>query len=229
MTTATPTSDPATPARTGPFRGLMRPAIASAIVFMAVAGLAYPLATTGVANLLFPSQAQGSLIVRNGTIVGSRQIGQYFQRPDYFHGRPSTTVAPDPAHADATVDAPYNAAASGASNQGATSRKLLDAVAQRSIAYRQENGLAPNAPIPVDAVTASGSGLDPHISLANARLQAPRVARARNLPLATVNSLIARHSQPPQLDVLGDPRVNVLELNLALDAASPAHRPASQD
>ena len=212
-----------------PFRGIARPVLVSAVFFMALTGLAYPLATVGVANLLFPDQAQGSLIVQNGKIIGSRQIGQYFTRPDYFHGRPSATVGADPADPSQTVDQPYNAGASAASNQGAISKKLLTTVDERARAYRAENGLPPDVPVPVDAVTASASGLDPHISLANARLQAPRVAQERALALAAVTDLITQHTQGRQLGVLGDPRVNVLELNLALDAATPAHRPAPQD
>ena len=212
-----------------PFRDIARPVLVSAVFFMALTGLAYPLATVGVANLLFPDQAQGSLIVQNGKTIGSRQIGQYFTRPDYFHSRPSVTVGTDPADPSQTVDQPYNAGASAASNQGAISKKLLTAVNERARAYRAENGLAPDAPVPVDAVTASASGLDPHISLANARLQAPRVAQERALALAAVTDLITQHTQGRQLGVLGDPRVNVLELNLALDAATPAHRPAPQD
>ena len=212
-----------------PFKGILRPVLVSAVFFMAVAGLAYPLATVGVANLLFPNQAQGSLITQDGKTVGSRQIGQYFTRPDYFHGRPSVTSGADPEDSSKTVDQPYNAGASAASNQGVISKKLLTAVADRAKAYREENGLPADAPVPVDAVTASASGLDPHISLANARLQAPRVARERGLGAAAVSGLINDHTAGLQLGVLGDSRVNVLELNLALDAAAPAHRPAPQD
>lgn len=212
-----------------PFKGIARPVLVSAAFFLVLTGLAYPLATAGVANLLFPTQAQGSLITEGGKVVGSRQIGQYFTRPDYFHGRPSVTVGIDPADPSQTIDQPYNAGASAASNQGAISKKLLRAVEERAQAYRTENRLAPQAPVPVDAVTASASGLDPHISLANARLQAPRVARERALPLPAVIALINAHTQGAQLGLLGEPRVNVLELNLALDAAKPAHRPASQD
>ena len=212
-----------------PFKGIARPVLVSAAFFMAVAGLAYPLTTVGVANLLFPDHAQGSLITQNGITVGSRQIGQYFTRPDYFHGRPSVTSGADPKDPSQTVEPPYNAGASAASNQSVISKKLLTAVADRAKAYREENGLPAEAPVPVDAVTASGSGLDPHISLANARLQAPRVAKARALALGAVTDLIQSHTASRQLGVLGEPRVNVLELNLALDAIAPAHRPAPQD
>lgn len=217
---------PVESAATSAFRGLFRPVVSSAVFFMIVAGVVYPLLTAGVAQVLFPTQAQGSLIMESGQPVGSRLIGQYFKQPRYFHGRPSATVEADPTHPSGTIDAPYDAAASGASNQGVLSKALLQAVAGRARAYRQENGLGPNAEVPVDAVTASGSGLDPGISLANARLQAPRVARARGWPVQKVLGLVARNTAGRQFGFLGDPRVNVLELNLALDAA--AAEPASQ-
>lgn len=203
-------------------KSIARPALVSAIFFMVVTGIAYPLATTGVANLLFPDQAQGSLIVREGQPVGSRQIGQYFTRAEYFHGRPSMTSGADPSDPSKTIDQPYNAALSAASNQGAISKKLLDAVAERTAAYRTENGLAADAPVPVDAVTASASGLDPHISVANARIQAARVAKARGVSTETMLQLVDRNTDGRQLGVLSDPRINVLELNLALDAAQRA-------
>ncbi|KVX22629.1 potassium-transporting ATPase subunit C [Burkholderia ubonensis] len=199
--------------------GLVRPVIASSVLFMLVTGLAYPLLTTGVANVLFPSQARGSLVVRDGVTVGSAVIGQLFARPEYFHPRPSATVGTDPADPAKTVDQPYNAAGSGASNQGAASKKLLADIAARVRAYRQENGLAPDAPVPVDAVTASASGLDPEISIANARLQAARVAKARGVAPDQVTALVERVAAPRQLAVLGEPRVRVLELNMALDRA----------
>ena len=214
------------PAAKSAASGITRPVLVSAVFFMAVTGIAYPLATTGVANILFPDQANGSLIVRDGNAVGSRQIGQYFTRPEYFHGRPSATSGTDPNDPSKTVDQPYNAALSGASNQGAISKKLLDAVAERTTAYRQENGLAADAPVPVDAVTASASGLDPDISIANARLQAPRVAKARGLSTEDVLSLVNQHTTGRQLGFLGDARVNVLELNLALDAVAQGRRAA---
>jgi K+-transporting ATPase ATPase C chain len=197
--------------------GLVRPVLGSAVLFMLVTGLAYPLATTGAAQLLFRHQAQGSLIVHDGRIVGSALIGQNFEQQGYFHPRPSATTATDPADPSKTVAQPYNAANSGASNLGPTSKALIDAVAARVQQYRQENDLAADATVPVDAVTASGSGLDPDISLANARLQAPRVAKARGIPVTEMTIILDRHITPPQLGVLGDPRVNVLELNLALD------------
>lgn len=210
-----------------PFAGVVRPVLVSAVLFMLVTGVAYPLATTGVANLLFPEQAQGSLVVRDGVAVGSRQIGQYFTSAEYFHGRPSATMGADPDDASRTIDQPYNAAASAASNQGVLSRKLLDAVSERAAAYRVENGLSADAPVPVDAVTASASGLDPHISVANGQLQAARVAKARGVAVETVLALLEQNTSGPQLGLLGDPAVNVLALNLALDATAPV-APAAQ-
>ncbi len=207
------------------FGGMLRPAAVSAVFFMVVTGIAYPLATTIVAQALFPDQARGTLIEHNHHLVGSRLIGQYFTQPQYFHGRPSATTGTDPRDPAKTIDQPYNAASSGASNQGALSQALLDAVAARAKAYREENGLALDAKVPIDAVTASASGLDPDISLENARLQAPQVAKARGLPLPMVLSRVELHTAGRQLGVLGDPRVNVLELNLALDEAAPAKSP----
>ncbi|WP_353848145.1 K(+)-transporting ATPase subunit C [Burkholderia sp.] len=180
-------------------------------------GLAYPLLTTGVANVLFPAQARGSLVQQNGATIGSAVIGQQFTRAGYFHARPSATVGTDPADPSKTVDQPYNAAGSGASNQGATSKKLLADITQRVRAYRRENALADGTPVPADAVTASASGLDPEISVANARLQAARVAHARGIDAAQVTTLVERIASPRQLGVLGEPRVRVLDLNLALD------------
>ncbi|WP_448955095.1 potassium-transporting ATPase subunit KdpC [Labrys neptuniae] len=217
--------DTKTPARTVAMpttRGLTRPVLVSAVFFMVVTGIAYPLATTGVASIFFPGQARGSLIERDGQVIGSGMIGQYFAKPEYFHGRPSTTVGTDPNDPSKTIDQPYNAASSGASNQGVLSKKLLDAAGERARAYRQENGLATDAPVPVDAATASASGLDPHISVANARLQAGRVAKIRELSAGVVLTLVEQHTQGRQFGLLGDPRVNVLELNLALDAAGKA-------
>ncbi|HET7634320.1 MAG TPA: K(+)-transporting ATPase subunit C [Burkholderiales bacterium] len=210
-------------------RDLLRPALTSAVFFMILTGLAYPLLTTGVAQLLFPHQANGSLLERDGHVIGSALLGQNFIRQQYFHPRPSATVTSDPADPDKTIALPYNAALSGASNLGPSSRKLITQVAERARAYRRENGLSANAPVPVDAVTASGSGIDPDISLANARLQAGRIARARKLPEKQVLMLITQQVTPRQFDVLGDPRVNVLKLNLALDANMNAiRRPAAQ-
>ena len=198
------------------FRGIGRPVVVSALFFMIVTGIAYPLATTGVAQALFGAQARGSLVTQDGQVVGSRLIGQNFTQPQYFHGRPSMTG-----------DQPYNAASSGASNQGVLSRKLGDAVAERTRAYRAQNELAAHVRVPIDAVTASASGLDPHIALANARLQAARVAKARGLAEARVLALVEQHTSGRQLRIFGERRVHVLDLNLALDAAATA-RPAAR-
>jgi len=208
-------------------QGLTRPVVVSAILFMLVTGLGYPLATTGVAQVLFPAQALGSLIMRDGSTVGSAVIGQDFTKPGYFHPRPSVTQGTDPANPSQTVAQPYNAALSAGSNYGPTSKKLIDQVTARALAYRNENHLSPTALVPVDAVTASASGLDPDISLANAMEQVKRVAQARGLSEARVQTLVDEQSTPRQLAVLGDPRVNVLQLNLALDALV-AQRPAAQ-
>ncbi|NBF02782.1 potassium-transporting ATPase subunit KdpC [Pseudomonas sp. Fl5BN2] len=205
------------------FKGLLRPVLVAAVFFMLLTGLAYPLAATLLANLLFPFQAQGSLVERDGLVVGSRLIGQGFTRPEYFQGRPSMTLGSDPLDPSKSVPQPYNAGASGASNLGPTSQKLLDSVAARVAAYRQLNGLAADTPVPVDAVTASASGLDPHISLANAQLQLSRVARLRQVPLVDLEALLQDHSENRTFGLLGEPRVNVLQLNLALDALAPVH------
>jgi potassium-transporting ATPase KdpC subunit len=204
------------------FKGLLRPVLVSAGFFMLLTGLAYPLATTLVANVLFPSQAQGSLITRNGVVIGSALIGQNFTHPDYFQSRPSATTAAAPADASKTVSAPYNAGLSGASNLGPTSQKLIDAVKARVDDYRTQNGLAANAQVPVDAVTASASGLDPHISVANARIQAVRVAQLRHLPEQKVLELLDAYTEGRTFGLLGEPRINVLRLNLALDALAAA-------
>ena len=201
---------------------LLGSSVRAALLVMAVSGIAYPLLTTGVAQALFPHAANGSLIEREGRIVGSALIGQQFNGPQYFHGRPSATVAPDPNQEGANIAAPYNAGLSGASNQGATHKDLSEAVAQRVAQYRSDNGLASDLVVPVDAVTASASGLDPHISMANAQLQLARVAQARQLPQAKLQELLAQASEQRSLGLLGEPRVNVLQLNLALDALQPA-------
>ncbi|GAB2897173.1 potassium-transporting ATPase subunit KdpC [Paraburkholderia jirisanensis] len=218
--TQTPTPSQANQPGVPLFRGMARPALVSAVFFMVVTGLAYPLATTGVAQLVWPAASRGSLVERGGAPAGSLLIGQNFTRPQYFHPRPSATLGPDPAHPDQSVAQPYNAAASGASNLGTTSKSLVDQVQARAVAYRSENGLAADAPVPVDAVTASASGLDPDISVANAVLQGAHVAHARGLTPQQVNALIEQNVTPRQLGVLGDPRVNVLKLNLALDAVN---------
>ena len=204
------------------FKGLLRPVLVSAVFFMLLTGLAYPAFTTLAARLLFPFQAQGSLIERDGLVIGSALIGQRFTRPEYFHGRPSATLGADPQDPSKSIAQPYNAGSSGASNLGPTSQKLVDQVAARALAYRQDNGLPANTLVPVDAVTASASGLDPHISVANARLQLARVARLRQIPEAQLLQLLNDHTAARTLGLLGEPRVNVLQLNLALDARQPS-------
>ncbi|MGU3625201.1 K(+)-transporting ATPase subunit C [Comamonas sp. C24C] len=207
---------------------LLGASVRTALLVMVVSGIAYPLLTTGVAQALFPHAANGSLIEREGRIVGSALIGQQFTGPQYFHGRPSATMAPDPNQEGASLAAPYNAGLSGASNQGVTHKDLSEAVAQRVARYRADNGMAADLAVPVDAVTASASGLDPHISLANARLQLPRVAQARQLPEARLVELMDRATESRSLGLLGEPRVNVLQLNLALDALQPANSAAKE-
>src|SRR5262245_32090052 len=174
------------------------------VVFTVITGIAYPLVITGVSQVAFKDQANGSLIVRDGKVVGSRLIGQAFSDPKYFWSRPS-----------ATSPMPYNGAASSGSNQGPTNPALKEAVEERIKALGSEA-----RPVPVDLVTASGSGLDPHISPAAAEYQISRVAKARNMPEDRLRELLARHTEAGQLGVLGEPRVNVLRLNLALDAAA---------
>lgn len=200
------------------WRSLLGASVRAAVALMLVAGVAYPLATTVVAQAVFPHAADGSLIKRQGQVVGSALIGQSFSGAAYFQGRPSATLGADPATPGASLPQPYNAGSSGASNQGVTNRNLAEAVTGRVAQYRQDNGLAANASVPVDAVTASASGLDPHISVANALLQLPRVAAARHLQDAQVQALLAEATQTRTLGLLGEPRVNVLQLNLALDA-----------
>jgi potassium-transporting ATPase KdpC subunit len=195
----------------------IRPAIVFVIALTLITGLAYPFAITGLAQLLFPSQAQGSLIEKDGKIVGSSLIGQEFTSNRYFHGRPSATTAPDPNDATKTVAAPYNAANSGGSNLGPTSKPLIDRIQGDVDKLKGEN---PSAQVPTDLVTTSGSGLDPHVSPEAALFQVPRVAKARNLPENRVRQLVEENTSTPSMGVLGEPRVNVLELNLALDGVT---------
>jgi K+-transporting ATPase ATPase C chain len=194
----------------------IRPAIVVLVALTLITGLAYPLAVTGIAGLIFPYQAQGSVIERDGHVVGSALIGQVFSSERYFHGRPSATTAPDPKDATKTVPAPYNAANSGGSNLGPSNKALVERVQGDIDALKKENG---SDPIPPDLVTTSGSGLDPDISPAAALFQVPRVAKARNMPEDRLRQLVSEHTETRFLGLLGEPRVNVLALNLALDAA----------
>ncbi|MBR0733012.1 K(+)-transporting ATPase subunit C [Bradyrhizobium japonicum] len=195
----------------------IRPAIVLLLVLTAITGLAYPLAMTAIAGAIFPSQAQGSLIERDGKVIGSALIGQEFKDDKYFHGRLSATLAPDPNDPTKTVSAPYNAANSGGSNLGPTSKALADRLKEDVDKLKAEN---PNAAVPVDLVTTSASGLDPDISPEAALFQVPRVAKARNLPDDQVKQLVASNTQGRLLGLIGEPRVNVLALNLALDRAT---------
>ena len=196
----------------------IRPAIVFIVALTLITGLAYPLAMTGIAETIFPSSAQGSLIERDGKVVGSALIGQVFTKDEYFHGRPSATNTPDPQDSTKTVDAPYNAANSGGSNLGPTNKALIDRVKGDVDKLKEEN---PSAPVPIDLVTTSGGGLDPHISPEAALFQVPRVAKARNMPEDRVRQLVQEQTEGRFLGLLGEPRVNVLVLNLALDRATP--------
>ncbi|MDH2344744.1 K(+)-transporting ATPase subunit C [Bradyrhizobium sp. SSUT77] len=195
----------------------IRPAIVLLLVLTAITGLAYPLAMTAIAGAIFPAQAQGSLIEKDGKVVGSALIGQEFKDDKYFHGRPSATLAPDPNDSTKTVSAPYNAANSGGSNLGPTSKALADRLKEDVDKLKSEN---PNAAVPVDLVTTSASGLDPDISPEAAQFQVPRVAKARNMPEDALKQLVASATQGRLLGLLGEPRVNVLALNLALDSVA---------
>jgi len=192
----------------------IRASIVILLLMTVLTGLAYPLAMTGLSRVLFPAQAAGSLIERDGKVVGSSLIGQNFAGDGYFQGRPSATTGTDPNDATKTVAEPYNAANSAGSNLGPTSKALVERV-QEDV---KKLGGAADKPVPADMVTTSGSGLDPHISPAAAAWQVARVAKARNLPEAEVQKLVAQHTVGRELGVLGEPRVNVLKLNLALDA-----------
>ena len=195
----------------------IRPAIVMIVLFTIVTGLAYPLAMTGIAQVLFPRQANGSLIVKDGKVIGSELIGQNFADARYFHGRPSATTDADPNDATKTVPAPYNAANSGGSNLGPTSKALIERVQGDVEKLKAEN---PSAPVPMDLVTTTGSGLDPDISPEGALFQVPRVAKARNMPEDRVRELVTANTKGRFAGLLGEPRVNVLALNVALDAAS---------
>jgi K+-transporting ATPase ATPase C chain len=193
----------------------LRPAIVMIALFTALTGVVYPLAIAGVASLVFSEQANGGMIARNGVIVGSSLIGQNFVSDRYFHSRPSATLGPDPADASKSVDAPYNAANSAGSNLGPTSKKLVDRV---NAAIEAEFAAGRIDVVAADAVTTSGSGLDPHISPQFALAQVPSVAKARGLSETRVRSLLDAHIEGRVFGVIGEPRVNVLQLNIALDA-----------
>ena len=187
----------------------LRPALLVAIVFTVICGLVYPMVTLAIGQVAFRDKANGSLIERNGVVVGSKLIGQSFVAPKYFHPRPSA------------AGAGYDGSNSSGSNYGPNNPDFLKAVAASVKAYRTENGLSDSTLVPVDAVTASGSGLDPHISIANARLQVARVAKERKLPADQVETLVAKYTESRDFGVLGEPGVNVVELNLALDGLTP--------
>jgi K+-transporting ATPase ATPase C chain len=195
----------------------IRPALVLMVLMTVLTGLVYPLAITGVAGILFPRQAGGSLIEKDGKVIGSELIGQTFADLKYFHGRPSATSEPDPNDSSKTVPVPYAADNSAGSNLGPTSKALIDRVSGDVDTLKKENAAAP---IPVDLVTTSASGLDPDITPAAAAFQVPRVAAARNLSVAKVQELVDWQTEGRFLGIFGEPRVNVLKLNLALDAAN---------
>jgi K+-transporting ATPase ATPase C chain len=192
----------------------LRPALVMLGLFTVLTGLIYPLAVTGVAQVMFPRQANGSLVVADGKVVGSSIVGQAFAEDRYFHGRPSATVGPDPKDPSKTVDIPYNAANSSGSNLGPTSKVLIERVKGDVEARKAQN---PGAKVPTDLVTASASGLDPHVSPEAALFQVPRVAKARGMPEDRLRQLVDQHVEGRTLGFLGEPRVNVLALNMALD------------
>ena len=192
----------------------IRPAIVILVGLMLITGLVYPLAMTGIAGVIFPRQAQGSLVEQGGKVVGSALIGQEFTSDRYFHGRPSATMTPDPKDPTKNIDKPYNAANSGGSNLGPTNKALVERVKGDVDKLKEQNA---GANVPIDLVTTSASGLDPHISPEAALFQVPRVAKARNLPEARLRQLVNENIEGRFLGILGEPRVNVLALNMALD------------
>ncbi len=192
----------------------LRPAIVLIVALTLITGVLYPFAMTGIAGVLFPRQAAGSLITQNGTVVGSELIGQYFAGEKYFHGRPSATLGPDPADPSKSVSQPYNASNSMGSNLGPSNPALIDRVKTDAAALKAEN---PGAAVPIDLVTTTGSGLDPHVSPDAAFFQVPRVAKARGLKEDDVRALVAAHVEGRLFGLIGEPRVNVLALNLDLD------------
>ncbi len=198
----------------------LRPAIVLVVLFTVLTGLAFPLAFVSIAGAAFPRQAGGSLIEQNGTVVGSSLIGQPFTQDKYFQGRPSATTNPDPADSTKTVPAPYNAGNSSGSNAGPTAKSLIDRVTE-------DVGKAGAKPVPGDMVTTSASGLDPHISPETAARQVARVAAARSMPEDKVREMVTAHTEGRLLGLIGEPRVNVLALNMALDAQALDGKPAS--
>ena len=192
----------------------IRPAIVVLVALTLITGLVYPLAMTGIAQVIFPYQANGSMIERDGKVVGSALIGQNFTNDKYFHGRPSATTATDPNDPTKTIAAPYNAANSGGSNLGPSNKALIDRVKDDMAKLQKEN---PGTAVPIDLVTTSASGLDPDISPEAALFQVPRIAKARNLPEDRIRRLVDDNTEGRFLGFLGEPRVNVLQLNLALD------------
>jgi potassium-transporting ATPase KdpC subunit len=194
----------------------IRPAIVLILAFTLITGVIYPLVMTGIAGVIFPYQAYGSLIEKDGKVIGSVLIGQEFASDRYFHGRPSATLGPDPSDPSKTTGVPYNAANSGGSNLGPTNKTLIDRVTADVDKLKQEN---PSAQVPIDLVTTSGSGLDPHVTPQAAYFQVPRVAKARNMPENALRDLVGEHIEGRTLGLFGEPRVNVLALNLALDRA----------
>ena len=192
----------------------IRPAIVLILAFTLITGVIYPLVMTGIAGVIFPYQAHGSLIEKDGKVIGSLLIGQEFASDRYFHGRPSATLGPDPSDPSKTTGVPYNASNSGGSNLGPTNKTLIDRVTADVDKLKQEN---PSAQVPIDLVTTSGSGLDPHVTPQAAYFQVPRVAKARNMPENALRDLVGEHIEGRTLGLFGEPRVNVLALNLALD------------